>query len=78
MKRALLPIALFALLTYCLPLVSLFVPALASGDEAGASSAPESAQTNQSPAAQFLAPEAEQEPGATGTENVWEDITEEA
>ena len=67
MKRALLPIALFALLTYCLPLVSLFVPALASGDEAGASSVPESAQTNQSPAAQFLAPEAEQEPGATGS-----------
>lgn len=67
MKRALLPIALFALLTYCLPLVSLFVPALASGDEAGASSAPESARTNQSPAAQFLAPEAEQEPGATGS-----------
>ena len=67
MKRALLPIALFALLTYCLPLVSLFVPALASGDEAGASSAPESARTDQSPAAQFLAPEAEQEPGATGS-----------
>ncbi|HIZ29676.1 MAG TPA: stage II sporulation protein D [Candidatus Fournierella merdipullorum] len=67
MKRALLPIALFALLTYCLPLVSLFVPALASGDEAGASSAPESARTNQSPAAQFLAPEAEQEPEATGS-----------
>lgn len=67
MKRALLPIALFALLAYCLPLVSLFVPALASGGEAGASSAPESAQTNQSPAAQFLAPEAEQEPGATGS-----------
>lgn len=67
MKRALLPIALFALLAYCLPLVSLFVPALASGDEAGASSAPESARTNQSPAAQFLAPEAEQEPEATGS-----------
>ena len=34
MKRALLPIALFALLTYCLPLVSLLVPVRASGESA--------------------------------------------
>ena len=33
MKRALLPIALFALLTYCLPLVSLLVPVLADGGQ---------------------------------------------
>ena len=39
MKRALLPIALFALLTYCLPLVSLLVPALAAGEGAGPSAA---------------------------------------
>ena len=31
MKRALLPIALFALLTYCLPLASLLAPAPAGG-----------------------------------------------
>ena len=38
MKRALLPIALFALLTYCLPLVSLLVPVLA--DDGVGQSAP--------------------------------------
>ena len=59
MKRALLPIALFALLAYCLPLVSLLVPALADAAPGQSAPAPEAAgEESQSPAAQFLAPAA--------------------
>lgn len=56
MKRALLPIALFALLTYCLPLVSLLVPVRASGESADPPAASADPEAGQSPAAQFLAP----------------------
>ena len=59
MKRALLPIALFALLTYCLPLVSLLVPVLADGSfDQSAPAASGAEEEGRSPAAQFLLPSA--------------------
>lgn len=60
MKRALLPIALFALLTYCLPLVCLLVPAAAAG--LGQADPPAAQSESQSPAAQFLLPSASGQP----------------
>ena len=57
MKRALLPIALFALLTYCLPLASLLAPAGGGGQSAPAAEGADE-EEGQSPAAQFLAPAA--------------------
>ena len=55
MKRALLPIALFALLTYCLPLVSLLVPVLADGSfDQSVPAASGAEEEGRSPAAQFL------------------------
>ena len=52
MKRALLPIALFALLTYCLPLVSLLVPVLADGSfDQSAPAASGAEEEGRSPAA---------------------------
>ena len=75
MKRALLPIALFALLTYCLPLVSLLVPVLADGGAGQSAPAAEDAggEEGQSPAAQFLAPAAsgqeEQQPAGSAADS---------
>ena len=75
MKRALLPIALFALLTYCLPLVSLLVPVLADGGAGQSAPAAEEAGGGEgrSPAAQFLAPAAsgqeEQQPAGSAADS---------
>lgn len=72
MKRALLPIALFALLTYCLPLASLLAPAPAGGAQS-APAAEGADEAGQSPAAQFLAPAAsgreEQQPAGSAADS---------
>ena len=73
MKRALLPIALFALLTYCLPLVSLLVPVLADGGQSAPAAEEAGGEEGRSPAAQFLAPAAsgqeEQQPAGSAADS---------
>ena len=73
MKRALLPIALFALLTYCLPLVSLLVPVLADGGQSAPAAEEAGGEKGRSPAAQFLAPAAsgqeEQQPAGSAADS---------
>ena len=73
MKRALLPIALFALLTYCLPLVSLLVPVLADGGQSAPAAEEAGGGEGRSPAAQFLAPAAsgqeERQPAASAADS---------
>lgn len=72
MKRALLPIALFALLTYCLPLASLLAPASAGGAQSAPAAEGADEEEGQSPAAQFLAPATsgrEQQPAGSAADS---------
>ena len=72
MKRALLPIALFALLTYCLPLASLLAPAPAGGAQSAPAAEGADEEEGQSPAAQFLAPATsgrEQQPAGSAADS---------